>query len=50
MAVAITAVGPFSVDVNSGTKGPDDFKAEGKIKAFVNNARKAFGLNPNLTA
>ena len=50
VAVAITAVGPFGVDVNSGTKGPDGFKAEGKIRAFVNNARKAFNPDPNPAA
>ena len=50
MVAAITAVEPFGVDVNSGTKGRDGFKAEGKERAFVNNARKAFGLNPNPAA
>ena len=42
VAEAIAAVGAFGVDVNSGTKGPDGFKAEGKVRAFVTNARQAF--------
>ena len=42
VAEAIAAVGPFGVDVNSGTKGEDGFKSEGKARAFVANAREAF--------
>jgi len=43
VAAAIAAVGPFGVDVNSGTKGSDGFKSEAKARAFVANAREAFG-------
>ena len=50
VATASAAVGPFGVDVNSGTKGPDGFKAEGKVRAFVSNACKAFNPNPNPAA
>jgi phosphoribosylanthranilate isomerase len=46
VAAAIAAVGCFGVDVNSGTKGLDGFKAEEKVRAFVTNARKAFARNP----
>jgi len=43
VAEAIAAVGPFGVDVNSSTKGTDGFKSEAKARAFVANARGAFG-------
>jgi phosphoribosylanthranilate isomerase len=36
---AITAVRPYAVDVNSGTKGKDGFKSPEKVKAFVQAVR-----------
>lgn len=35
---AIRQVGPYGVDVNSGTKGPDGYKDPAKLKRFIVNA------------
>ena len=38
---AITAVQPFAVDVNSGTKGPDGFKDFARLHSFIQNAKSS---------
>ena len=37
---AISHVGPYGVDVNSGTKGPDGYKDHAKLKRFIDNAKR----------
>ena len=37
---AIRQVGPYGVDVNSGTKGPGGFKDHAKLKSFIDNAKR----------
>jgi len=39
VAGAIATVHPYAVDVNSGTRGPDGFKDEAKIRAFIDAAK-----------
>ncbi len=44
VAEAIARVGPWAVDVNSGTKGPDGRKSHFRIRAFVAAAKGAYGI------
>ena len=37
---AIRAVGPYGVDVNSGTKRPDGYKDHAALKRFIANAKR----------
>jgi phosphoribosylanthranilate isomerase len=37
---AIRQVGPYGVDVNSGTKGAGGFKDHAKLKRFIDNAKR----------
>lgn len=44
VAEAIARVGPWAVDVNTGTKGPDGRKSHFRIRAFVAAAKGAYGI------
>lgn len=41
VAEAIKMIEPFGVDVNSGTKGTNDYKDAGRVKDFIYNAKLA---------